>query len=291
MTTTAHVGATRDPLSEEVIARTRSSLAQIYTASRVADALHDHCRNLPLVKMIMENGDYAADAPPRGSSSRAARAAAVELLALPPDSWRASIAALAPPVQRGTVRRLITAADTHVPTAPDRALRFADTIVAAIRGARLPAEAPVLRRHLAARALLARARALIALQDYAGALPAIADAYHTRPRTPTSARYRIDAEILRGRALAATGHPAEALEMLIIGARRAVEHYKPLLAVDALTALAILLSAHAEYALARSALKLAARIAARPGNASAVPALHAALAECAFLGCPTLRAE
>jgi tetratricopeptide (TPR) repeat protein len=286
------VSATRntDPLSEEVIARTRNSLEQIYAAIHVADSLHDHCRSLPIVKMIVEDGDAGAIAPRHGNAARAARAAAAELLALPADSWRASIAALAPPVQRATLRRLITAADTHVPTAPDRALRFADTIVAAIRGARLPAEAPVLRRHLAARALLARARALIALQDYAGALPTIADAYRTLPRTAASARHRIDAEILRGRALAATGHPAEALEMLVIGARRAVEHFKPLLAVDALTALAVLLSTYAEYALARSALKLAAHIAARPGNESAAATLHAALTECAFLGCPAPRA-
>jgi hypothetical protein len=41
-----------------------------------------------------------------------------------------------------------------------------------------------------------------------------------------------------------------------------------------------------QYAVARSALALAAHVAGRPGNEALLPPLHASVAECAFLGYP-----
>jgi tetratricopeptide (TPR) repeat protein len=169
-------------------------------------------------------------------------------------------------------------------TAPERARLLADFILRAVRSDRLPPQAPHLRRQLAGRALLARARALITLRSHAGALSIIAEAYATLPRTPDSKRYRIHAQLLRGQVLAATGDPVQALETLIVSARLAIEHIDPPALVDALASVAVILCAHRQYELARPALTLAAYVARQPGNELALAALQNGLAECASLG-------
>jgi hypothetical protein len=124
----------------------------------------------------------------------------------------------------------------------------------------------------------------VALHAHAEALPVIADAYAAFPRNASYDRYRMHAQLLRGRVLAATGPAVEALQALDACAHFAIHHLDPPAFVDALTSIAVLLCAHHEYATARSALALAAHVAAQPGNEASLPALQAGLAECAFLG-------
>ncbi|HEY6141365.1 MAG TPA: hypothetical protein VI670_26720 [Thermoanaerobaculia bacterium] len=153
-----------------------------------------------------------------------------------------------------------------------------------VRHDRLPRRAPLLRRQLAGRALLVRARALIALHAHADALYAIAEARAAFPRSASYDRDRMRAQLLRGQVLAATGHASDALQTLTVCAQLAIDHIDPDALVDALASTAVLLCAHSEYGTARTAIALATRVAGSAGNEASLAALQASLAECAFLG-------
>jgi len=282
MTITAQNDNIRQALSPETIAQTRASLAQIYTAARDAESLVNHVMQLPVVQRGIQR--RLARAAARANSPNPVAAAALDLLALPPERWYAVLAALTPRQQKATLQRVIAAANTFACTEPHRAHRLTSSILRIVRHDRLPQRATLLRRQLAGRALLARARALITLRAYAGALPVIADAHAAFPRQTTYARYRMHAQILRGQVLAATGHAPDALQILVACAQFAIDHIDPHALVDALASIAVLLCAHHEYTTARSAIALAAHVAGQPGNEELLPALHAGLAECTFLG-------
>jgi len=283
MTSTTYIDKAHAALSPALIASTRKRLAQLYAATQYAESLVDDLLCLPLVQVAIERRRIAG-MPPGRSPRAAAEAAAVELTSLPPERWRAVLAGLAPRQQKRTLQRMLAAAGPFTQTDPDRAYRLAGAILRIIRNDRLPARAPLVRRQLAGRALLLRARALITLRAYADALPVVSEAHAAFPRGSAYARDRMQAQFLRGQVLAATGHPADALQTLTACAQFAVEHIDPAALVDALAAAAVLLCAHREYGVARSALALAAHVAGRPGNESSLPPLYASLAECAFLG-------
>jgi hypothetical protein len=274
MTSTAHIDNARQPLAADVVARTRASLAGLYAATRQAESLVDDLLHLPLV--------HATER--RRAGAAPANSAALELLSLPVERWHAVLAALAPRQQKATLQRILAASAGFAQTAPDRAHRLAACILHVVRAARLPRHAPLVRHQLAGHALLLRARALITLRAYADALPIVSEAYVAFPRGAAYDRDRMQAQLLRGHVLAATDHAADALQTLTACAQFAVEHINPSALVDALASAAVLLCAHREYSVARSALALASHVATRPGNEASLPALHAGLAECAFLG-------
>ena len=274
-----------EPLSPELIARTCQSLAQIYAAAKYVEVFVDEVRSWPIVQLALERQRVAARTP-RSSRREAAEAAALELMALPPEQWAVVLAALAPPQQKATLQRVLAAAGPFTRTEPDRAHRLGGSILRVVRSDRLPPRAPLLRRRLAGHALLLRARALMTLGAYADALPVVAEAHATFPRDVTCARDRMQAQLLRGQLLGATGHVADALQTLNACAEFAVDRMDMPELVDALAAAAVVLCTCREYGVARSALALAAHVAGRPGNEASLPALHASLAECAFLGYP-----
>jgi hypothetical protein len=277
----------RQPLSPDVIARTRKSVAHLYAATQQAELLVNHLTNLPLVQLAVERRrGNSAHAQLTGSPRATARAAALELLSLPSERWCAILAALAPRQQKATLQRILETAATFTRTAPDRVHRLAGSILRVVRDGRLPRQAPLVRRRLAGHALLLQACSLITLRAYADALPAVTEAHALFPRNEMYDCDRMRAQLLRGQVLAATGHDADALQTLTACAQFAVEHVDPIALVDALAATAVVLCANHEYSVARSALALAAHVAARPGNGASLPALHATLTECAFLGYP-----
>jgi hypothetical protein len=286
----ALIDATRCRLPAEIITRTRTSLLRIADAVRRAEFLVAHLRGLARIEEAVERNLAGSPAPqPALISSKtiaaaAADATALDLLSLPPDRWRAVLAAAAPRQQRAALRRVVAIADSYARTAPDRAHQIADVVLALVRCDRLPICAPLLRRQLAGRALLARARALVTMRAYADALPVIAGAHQAFPRTIAYARYRILAQLLHAEALAATGDAASALGTLLVCAHRAIDHIEPSALVDALATLAVILCAHAEHGVARSALSLASHVASQPGNEASIVTLRNALTECAFLG-------
>jgi tetratricopeptide (TPR) repeat protein len=283
MTNTAQTDTLRQPLPAEIIRRTRRSLAEIYAAARQAEVLIGALHNLPRVQAAIERNLRAR--PSRPTTATATGAAALdELLSLPPERQYALLASIRPRRQRITLKRIAAAADACARTEPERAQQLADFILRTVRCDHLPPQAPVLRRQLAGRALLARARALLTLHAHAAALPVIAEAHAAFPHTIAYERDRIHAQLLRGQALAAAGDDTAALQTLAVCARRAIEHLDPPAVVDALASLGVVLCAHAEYDIARPALALAAHIARQPGNESSLAALHTGLAECAFLG-------
>jgi hypothetical protein len=282
MTITAQNDTIRQALSPEIMARTRASLAQIYTAARHAESLVNQVMQMPLVQRAIER--RLASAAARANSANPAAAAAFELLSLPSERWYAVFAALTPRQQKATLQRIIAAAGTFACTEPHRAHRLTGSVLRIVRHDRLPQRATLLRHQLAGRALLVRARALITLRAYDDALPVIADAHAAFPHQTTYARYRMHAQILRGQVLAATGHAPDALQILVACAQFAIDHIDPHALVDALASTAVVLCAHHEYTTARSAIALAAHVAGQPGNEEVLPTLHAGLAECAFLG-------
>jgi tetratricopeptide (TPR) repeat protein len=287
---TAGIDVARHELPAGVLDRTRASLAEIYAAARHAELLVGRLLGSPQAQAAIERRRLSASARssrPASSAETAAasaRAAALELLALPRERWPAVVASLGRRQQKIALKCIAAAADACARTAPDRAHQLADFLLQAVRRHRLPAQAPLLRRQLAGRALLARARALIALRSYASALPVIADAHAAFPRTAAYRRYRIDAQLLRAEVLAAAGHDAEALETLTVSARLAIDGIEPRRLVDALTSVAVILCAHKKYEIARPALALASHVAQQPGNESSLTTLHNGVAECAFLG-------
>jgi tetratricopeptide (TPR) repeat protein len=276
--TTTHNDDPPRALPAEIIAGTRAALVDIYAAANQAEFLIRHLMASPLVQATVARRSPAA------LPAAAADAGALELLSLPAERWHAVLAALGARQQKATLKRAAAAAYACARTAPERAQLLADFILRAVRRDRLPPKAPHLRRRLAGRALLARARALITLRAHACALPIIAEAHATLPRTADSQRYRVHAQILRGQVLAATGDPAEALETLAVSARLAIEYLDPAALVDGLASIAVVLCAHGEYGLARPALALAAYVARQPGNEPSLMALQTGLAECTFLG-------
>jgi hypothetical protein len=284
--TTTQTDNTGEPLSPELIALTRKSLAQLYAATQHAESLVDSVLSLPLVQVAIEHVHLAADARPDRSPRAAAEAAALELLTLPPEQWSAVLAALAPRQQKAALQHVLAAARPFARTEPDRAHRLAGSILRVIRNDRLPPRAPLLRRQLAGHALLLRARALMTLHACADALRVVTEAHAAFPRGDAYAHDRIQAQLLRGQLLGATGHAADALQTLTACAQFAVVHIDPCALVDALAAAAVLLCSHREYAVAHSALALAAHVAGRPGNEASLPPLYASRAECAFLGYP-----
>jgi len=271
----------RQPLPPEIVARTCASLAQIHTAARHAELLVNHMMQLPQVQRAIER--RRAGAATRASAANAA-AAAIELLPLPSERWYAVLAALTPRQQKAALQRIIAAAATFARIEPHRAHRISGSILRIVRRDCLPQRATLLRRQLAGRALLVRARSLITLRAYAEAMPVIAEAHAAFPRHATYDRYRMHAQLLRGQVLAATGRASDALQTLAACAQFAIDHIDPHALVDALASIAVLLCAHHEYTTARSAIALAAHVAGQPGNETLLPALHAGLAECTFLG-------
>jgi tetratricopeptide (TPR) repeat protein len=277
-------------LSAEIIDHTRTALAGIYAAAHQADFIIAHFMASPLVQAAIERRRASAAA--RGSRAASSSAPpvpgpgarALGLLSLPAESWHAALASLDRRQQKATLKCAAAAANACARTAPERAHLLADFVLRAVQRDRLPPQALLLRRQLAGHALLARARALITLGAYTGALPVIAEAHAAFPRTEASKRYRIHAQLLRAQVLAATGDAAEALETLTVSARLAIEHIDPRALVDALASIAVILCAHGAYGLARPALALAAYVARQPGNEPSLTALQAGLAECAFLG-------
>jgi len=276
MTATTHDDDPPRALPAEVIDRTRAALAGIYAAARQADVVVARFLASPLVQAALERR--------RAVAAADADTGALELSSLPAERWHAVLASLGRRRQKAALNRAAAAADACARTAPERAQLLADFILRAVRRDRLPPRAPLLRRQLAGRALLARARALLALGAYGGALRVIAEAHATFPRTEGSKRHRMHAQLLRAQVLAATGGAAEALETLTVSARLAIEHIDPGALVDALASIAVILCAHGAYELARPALALAAYVARQPGNEPSLMALQSGLAECAFLG-------
>ena len=283
MTSTAAIDTLRQPLPAEIIRRTRTSLAEIYAAARQAEFVVGAFLNLPQVQAAIERNLRARPSGP--ATQPAAGAAALdELLSLPRERQHALLASVQPRRQKVTLKRIAAAAAACAGTAPERAQQLADFILRSVRCDRLPPQAPVLRRQLAGRALLARAHALMTLRAHAAALPVIAEAHAAFPHTIAYERYRIHAQLLRGQALAAAGDDIAALQTLAVCARRAIQHLDPPAVVDALASIAVVLCAHAEYETARPAIALAAHIGQQPGNECTLSALHAGLAECSFLG-------
>jgi tetratricopeptide (TPR) repeat protein len=283
MTSTTAFDSLRQPLPAEIIRRTRTSLAEVYAAARQAEIVISALHNLPQVQAAIERNLRARSSRPAAPTVTAA-AAIDALLSLPPQRQHALLASLRPWQQKVTLKRTAAAACACARTQPQRAQQLADFILRSVRSDRLPVQAPVLRRQLAGRALLARARALLTLNAHAAALPIIAEAHAAFPHTIAYERDRIHAQLLRGQALAAAGDATAALQTLAVCARRAIEHIDPPAVVDALASLGVVLCAHAEYDIARPALALAAHIAQQPGNESSLATLHTGLAECSFLG-------
>jgi hypothetical protein len=283
MTNTAAIDTPRQPFPAEIIRRTRTSLAEIYAAARQAEIVVATFLNLPQVQAAIERNLRARSSGPTAATAAGA-AALDELLSLPPERQHALLASIKPRRQKITLKRIAAAAAACARTEPERAQQLADLVLRTVRCDRLPPQAPVLRRQLAGRALLARARALLTLHAHAAALPVIGEAHASFPHTAAYDRDRIHAQLLRGQALAAAGDDAAALQTLTVCARRAIEHLDPSAVVDALASAAVVLCAHAEYETARPAVALAAHIGQQPGNESTLSALHACLAECSFLG-------
>ncbi|HEX9441720.1 MAG TPA: hypothetical protein VF909_18675, partial [Roseiflexaceae bacterium] len=212
MTSTTQIDTPREPLPPEVIERTRASLAQLYAAAVHAEFVVNGYLNLPIVQAAITRRRAAAAARDACAASSPTSTPgtrhppALELLSLPPERSRAVLAAMPRRHQSAVLRMVSAAAAACAHTAPGRAHELAGFILRTVRSDRLPVQAPLLRRQLAGRALLARARALVTLRAYAAALPVIAEAYAVLPRTDAYALDRIDAQLLRGQALAATGH-------------------------------------------------------------------------------------
>ncbi len=285
MTSATQTDTLRQPLPAEIIRRTRTSLAEVYAVVRQAEILIARLHSLPQVQAAIERNLRTRSSGP--AAATAADAAALdELVSLPPERQRALLASIRPRRQKIALKRIAAAAGACARTEPERAQQLADFILRTVRCDRLPPQAPVLRRQLAGRALLARARALLTLHAHAAALPVIAEAHAAFPHNLAYERDRIHAQLLRGQALAAAGDDTAALQTLAVCARRAIEHLDSSAVVDALASIGVVLCAHAEYDIARLALALAAHIAQQPGNESSLTTLHTGLAECSFLGYP-----
>jgi len=266
----------RQPLSPEVVAQTRASLARIDTSAREAEQLVGRLMQLPVVQRSMEL---------RRAGATPARCAnpALDLLSLPAEEWHARLVALTPRQQRKALQRIVAASAALACNEPHRAHRLTGSILQIVRHDRLPQRATFVRHQLAGRALLVRARALITLHAYADALTAIAEARAALPRGDSYDRYRMHAQLLRGQVLAATGHASDALQTFTVCAQFAIDQIDAHALVDALASTAVLLCAHSEYGTALTAIALATRVARSAGNETLLATLQASLVECAFL--------
>src|ERR1043165_9810512 len=144
MTTTAHSGDIVEPLSDELIARTCKSLAQIYAAAHTAESLLDSIRSMPIVQVALERRSLAARSEHGRLRRETAEEAAADLMDLPTERWGAVLATMAPRQQKATLQRVLAAARNFTGTEPDRAHRLAGSILSVTRIDRLPPRAPLL---------------------------------------------------------------------------------------------------------------------------------------------------
>lgn len=273
-----HTAAVREPLSPAVLARARASIADICAAAADADRTIRQLVTSPQVQATLQGRREEALAP------RAPAEPTPALLSLPAEMWDGALADLPPVRHLSILKRLIAAAHDHVPTDPQRAHAITSFVLRHVGDVPLPPYAPMIRRLLAARALLAHARTLVALRAYGLALPIIAAAHAAVPLTTARPRYRMHAQLLRAQVLAALGHDEEALATLAVCALFFIEHIDHPALVDALAAMAVILCVHGAFDLARPALILAEHVAMKNGHQHPAHALHTAFIECRFLG-------
>lgn len=270
----------RPPLPSDVIARTRAALHEICAAAHEADVVVEQFLALPCVQAALRNRRPV----PPGKARHRDRPSPAELLNLPPDRWDPALDMVPGRQQSALVQDFLAAAEACASTAPERAESIAAFVLRQVARVRAISYAPLLRRQLIGRALIVRARALIALHGHANALPVIAEAYAALPKTTACKRHRVHAQLLRAVVLAAGGDDREALQILIVCARFAVEHIDHALLVDALAAIAVILSVHSQFDVARPALTLAAHVVRHYGDEYTMSALQNTLTECIFLG-------
>lgn len=279
----------REPLPRELLARTGDSLLRIFAAAYEAEEVIKQFLGLPAVRAALEREHNKAAPSARPKSSTAgetSHACTTRLLSSPAGTWDRIVADWPASRRVGTFRHLIAVAEEHLHSNPERAHAITSFVLRQMTSAPPLRHAATLRELLSGQALLAHARALVALRAYSAALPVIAAAHAALRGSRAYEIERTHAQLLRARVLAAIGRDEEALDTLAVCALAAIEHADDCAVVDALAIMAVVLCTHGAFDLARPALILAEHIALENGHEHAIDALHSARTECAFLGYP-----